>query len=42
MTKKFKINFRDIKTMEFDEGTTFKEISDCFKEYFNYRHYKTI
>jgi hypothetical protein len=36
MTKKFKVNFRDIKTMEFDEGTTFKEISDFFKEYFSF------
>ena len=34
MTKKFKVSFRDIKSMEFIEGTTFKEISDCFKEYF--------
>ena len=36
MTKKFKVSFRDIKTMEFEEGTTFKEISEYFKEYFNY------
>ena len=36
MTKKFKVNFRDIKTMEFDEGTTFKEISEYFKEYFSF------
>ena len=36
MTKKFKVTFRDVKSMEFLEGTTFKEIADCFKEYFNY------
>jgi len=36
MLKKFKVNFRNIKTMEFNEGITFKEISDYFKEYFNY------
>ena len=34
--KKFKVNFRNIKTIEFDEGTTYKEISEYFKEYFNY------
>lgn len=34
--KKLKVNFRDIKTMEFEEGITYKEISDNFKEYFNY------
>ena len=27
MTKRFKVNFRDIKTMEFDEGTVY-ELSD--------------
>ena len=36
MTKKIKVNFKDVKTIEFDEGTTYKEISECFKEYFNF------
>jgi len=36
MPKKFKVNFRDIKTMEFDEGMTYKEISEYFKEYFKF------
>ena len=36
MTKKFKVSFRDIKTMEFEEGTTFKEISEYFREYFSF------
>ena len=36
MTKKLKVNFRNIKTMEFDEGSTYKDIADCFKEYFGY------
>ena len=36
MTKRFKVNFRDIKTMEFDEGTSYKDIADCFKEYFSF------
>ena len=34
--KNLKVNFRNIKTMEFEEGTTYKEISDNFKEYFDY------
>ena len=36
MTKKFKVNFRNIKTLEFEEGTSYKDISDCFKQYFNF------
>ena len=36
MLKKFKVNFRDIKTMEFEEGVTYKEISEYFKTYFDY------
>ena len=36
MIKKFKVNFRDIKSMEFNEGITFKEISEYFKEYFKF------
>lgn len=36
MTKKFKVNFRNIKTLEFEEGTSYKEISECFKQYFNF------
>ena len=36
MTKKFKVNFRNIKTLEFEEGTSYKEIAECFKQYFNF------
>lgn len=36
MDKMFKVNFRGIKTLEFKEGTTIKEISNSFKNYFNY------
>ena len=36
MAKKFKVNFRNIKTLEFEEGTNYKEISEYFKQYFNF------
>ena len=36
MAKKFKVNFRNLKTLEFEEGTSYKEISQCFKQYFNF------
>ena len=36
MAKKLKVNFRDIKTVEFEEGTQFKEIAEYFREFFNY------
>jgi len=36
MQRKFKVNFRDIKTVEFEEGITYKEISEYFKSYFSY------
>lgn len=36
MTKKLKVNFRDIKVMEFDEGTSYKDIAEYFKEYFSF------
>lgn len=36
MEKKFKVKFRNNEPIEFNEGTTFKEISECFKQYYNY------
>ena len=36
MKRKLKVNFRDIKTIEFEEGVTYKEISEYFKSYFYY------
>ena len=36
MDKKFKVTFRGKQTLEFKEGTTFKEISEYFKQYYNY------
>jgi len=36
MIKKFKVNFRNIKTLEFEEGTSYKDIAECFKQYFNF------
>ncbi len=36
MDKIIKVNFRDLVTKEFIEGTTLYEISHSFKEYFNY------
>ena len=36
MGKKIKVTFRGTKTIEFDEGTTYKEISESFKHDFNY------
>lgn len=36
MAKHYKVNFRNIKTIEFPEGTTFKEIAEHFKLYFDY------
>ena len=36
MSRNIKVNFRNIITMEFLEGTTFKEISEKFKSYFEY------
>ncbi len=36
MSRKIKINFRDIETKEFDAGVTLKEISDSFSHYFNF------
>lgn len=36
MNKKIKITFRGNETLEFDEGTTYKEISEHFKHHFNY------
>lgn len=36
MGKKIKVTFRGNETLEFDEGTTYKEISENFKHHFNY------
>jgi len=36
MNKKFKVTFRGNEVVEFDEGTTYKTISEHFKHYFNY------
>lgn len=36
MARLVKVNFRNIETREFLQGTTLKEISDSFKKYFNY------
>lgn len=36
MNKKFKVTFRGNEVVEFDEGTTYKEISDYFKHNYNY------
>lgn len=36
MEKLIKVNFRDLETKEFPEGTTFYEISHSFQHYFNY------
>lgn len=36
MNKKIKVTFRGNGVFEFDEGTTYKEISDNFKHHFNY------
>lgn len=36
MNKKIKVTFRGNEVLEFDEGTTYKQISECFKHHFNY------
>ena len=36
MNKKFKITFRGNEGLEFEEGVTYKEISESFKHYYNY------
>lgn len=36
MDRKYKISFRDEKPIEFEEGTTYKEISEHFKDRFKY------
>ena len=36
MDKKYKVSFRGEKSLEFEEGTTFKEISEYFKDRFKY------
>ena len=36
MDKKYKVSFRGSKPIEFEEGTTYKEISECFKDSFDY------
>ena len=36
MDRKFKVSFRGEKPIEFEEGTTYKEISECFKDRFKY------
>jgi len=36
MNKRIKVVFRGNQTMEFDEGTTYKEISEAFKHNYNY------
>lgn len=36
MSRSIKVNFRNIITMEFLEGTTFKEIGEKFQSYFEY------
>ena len=36
MDKKFKVTFRGKDTLEFEEGTAFKEISEHFKDLYNY------
>ena len=36
MDRKYKVSFRGSKPLEFEEGTTYKEISEYFKDNFNY------
>lgn len=36
MNKKIRVTFRGNETLEFEEGTTIKEISEYFKHHFNY------
>ncbi len=36
MSKKIKVTFRENELFEFDEGITYKEISEHFKQYFDY------
>ena len=36
MDRKYKVSFRDEKPIEFEEGTTYKEISEHFKDRFKY------
>jgi len=36
MNKKLKVTFRGNEVLEFEEGITFKEISENFKHHFNY------
>ena len=36
MAKKIKINYKDLEIYEFDAGVTLKEISETFKNYYNY------
>ena len=36
MNKKFKVTFRGTDVVEFEEGTTYKQIADHFKHYFAY------
>lgn len=36
MDRKYKVSFRGEKSIEFEEGTTYKEISDHFKDRFKY------
>ena len=36
MNKKIKVTFRGNETLEFEEGTTYKEISDNFRHYFQF------
>lgn len=36
MNKKLKVTFRGNETLEFEEGTTYQEISEYFKHHFNY------
>ena len=36
MDRKFKVSFRGEKAVEFEEGTTYKEISEIFKDRFKY------
>lgn len=36
MTKKIKLNFRDLEEVEFDSGVTLLQVSEHFKHYFNY------
>ena len=36
MDRKYKVSFRGDKPLEFEEGTTYKEISEHFKDSFKY------